>query len=360
MRCASTFLAFVLLAAAGPVRAAKPASKAPPPKAPAAAPAPASVPAPSTTADGKPLPKTGLSSILGTLDWGTGHDAVLAAVKAQIDERYAKAMEDIRDPLEIDRALRRKNAELAGVQKTYLRFTGERTGYESSLIAQDYVTDSEEAVLRIDDAAAQRYYFFKDDRLWKVLVAYNTSISRSVPFADFVKQVQSKYGRPADVDWYTPPGGARSIRSATWHDDVTQLVVEDRTEFFGTFVMKFLDVKSGVQLEAERAAQHQQKKPGVTDDPMVSSTLAEITSGGDAPTDGNDGVVDRLTGVQTDVNLDKGRPEYDLPIRGPIAGPTAETGDAKGKKGKKGRKGADDKAPEKQPDAKPAEPFIIY
>ncbi len=357
MRSASSLLALIVALAAGPALAAKPVKIAPSPPAAEAAPAP--------TDDGKPRPKTGISAILGTLDWGASHADVLVQIRARIDERYNKLLEEVRDPLEIDRALRRKATEFAGIEKTYLRFSGTRTGYESSLIAQDFVTDSEESVLRVDDRDAQKYYFFKSDRLWKVVVAYNTSISKSVPFAEFVRQVQQKYDTPAAVEHDTAPGGAKAIRTAIWRDELTELAIEDRTEFYGSFVMKFLDRNVGVALEAERADKRSQARMAPSDDPLVSSSLAEITAGGDdLRDDGDDSVVDRLTGVTHDVDLSRGRPEYDMPDRGPVASPTypdAPAASKKGKKGKKADKAASGKGGTKPAEAsKPAEPFIIY
>jgi hypothetical protein len=357
MRSASSLFAVLAALAAGPALAAKPA-KHPAPAPAVAAPASEAV---ATPDDGKPKPKTGISSILGTLDWGASHADVLAQVRARIDERYNKLLEDERDPLEIDRALKRKATEYAGIEKTYLRFSGARTGYESSLIAQDFVTDSEESVLRVDDRDAQKYFFFKNDRLWKVVVAYNTSISRSVPFAEFVRQVQQKYDKPVAIEHDTAPGGAKTVRTATWRDDLTELAIEDRSEFYGSFVMKFLDRGVGVSLEAERAEKRAQTRTAPSDDPFVSSSLAEITAGGDSAGD-DDSVVDRLTGVQHDVDLSRGRPEYDAPVRA-VASPTYpdEPAGKKGKKGKKADKSAPGQGQSKPAEAaRPAEPFIIY
>lgn len=340
MRFASSLIALLLAVSAGSALAQEPG----------AAEAPA--------VGGAPALKTGVSSVLGTLDWGASHSQVLARLRVQIDERYARALEDVRDPLEIDRALQRKADEYARIEQTYLRFSGEHTGYESSLIAQDFVADSEESVLRVDDRDAQRYYFFKNDRLWKVLVAYNTGISRSVPFGEFVRQVQQKYERPVTVE---KSSGQDAVRSATWRDDLTELVVEDRTEFFGAFVMKFLDRAKGVELEAERTSASRKARTAIADDPLVSATLAEITAGGDGQDGGDESVVDRLTGVTHDVDLQRGRPEYEFVNGGPVASPTYPEA-APGKKGKREAAGPRDKKAGPSPaPAKPAEqPFIIY
>jgi hypothetical protein len=342
--------AFVLCgpAEAAPKKAARPA-------------APASAAPSGPAAPEGPKAHDGISHVLGFLDWGASPQDVLSSLKKEVDARYAEMMREVRDPMEIDRALRRKSAEFAAIEKTLVQFSGPRTGYESSLIGHDFVSDNEESMIRVDDRDAQRYYFFKNDRLWKVLVAYSSTVSRSMAFTDFVKLVQYTSGRPAGVEWATPKGGAKAMRAASWDDAITRLVVEDRTEFFGTYCMKFLDRAVGIPLEEERA-KRADARPTVQSDASVDAALLEITSG---PTTGDDSVVDRLTGREHSLDLAGNRPDYETTLnRGaPAQSPTfpAGGGDKKGK-GKAPAKGKGGKPEPK--DARPAggsaQPVIIY
>lgn len=325
-----------------------------------AAPAPASAAPAAPSAPAGPQEKQGISHVLGFLDWGASSQDVLASLKKEVDNRYAEQLKDLRDPLEIDKALRRKSVEFAAIEKTLVQFSGQRTGYESSLIGGDFVPGAEESMIRIDDQEAQRYFFFKNDRLWKVLVAYSSSVSRSTPFPDFVKQVQDKYGRPIDVEWSAPKAGAKTMVRASWEDPITRLVVEDRTEFFGTYCMKFLDKAVGVPLENERLA-NAPAKPKMETDPSVDAALTEITSGGG----GDDAVVDRLTGREHALDLTGNRPDYETGLnRGNVESPTFPRGDeAPAKKpGKKKDKGKAKPAGGKtdKPADKPGNAPIIY
>ena len=340
-------------------------------KKPAQAPAPATAaPSAAPSAPAGPQEKQGVSHILGFLDWGANSADVVATIKKEIDTRYAEVLRELRDPLEIDKTLRRKADEYGRIEKTFVQFTGQRTGYESSLIAADFLPNNDEAMLRVDDADAQRYYFFKNDRLWKVVVAYSSTVSRQTPFPEFVKQVQDKYGRAIAAEWTTPKGGAKTLHASTWEDTLTRVVVEDRTEFFGTYCMKFLDKAVGVPLDQERE-KNQPSKPQVENDASVDSVLNEITTQS-GPSD--DGIVDRLTGSEHAVDLAGNRPEYETGLnRGPAASPTypADAPDAKGNKGKakakakakapeKGAKGAKSGKTDDGSPAKPAAAPIIY
>ena len=281
--------------------------------------------------------KSGVSAILGTLDWGAAHPSVLTQVKADIDARYQDRLEVAAgDTLAIDRILREKTEEFKTVKKTFTRFTGQRTGYESSLISRDFDAAGDEAVLVVEQEDAQRYYFFKGDQLWKVLLAYNSSVSSRVPFDDFLKKVKGAYGGALHVEWYTPKGGTKRVRSATWEDDATVLVVEDRTDFFGTFVMKYLEKSEGAAREAALA----QKKAAEAQpqaDPQMESMLDDITGGSD---DDGGNVVDEMTGSSADVDLESGKPKYDTLVR---------ASDLRAEKAEKGRKKKARKDDEREP-----------
>ena len=304
--------------------------------------------------------KTGVSSILGKLDWGAQHPSVLQQIKADIDGRYQDRLQAAAgDTIAIDRLLREKSAEFKKVKSTFTRFTGQRTGYESSLISRDFDSAGDEAVLVIDGGDALHYYFFKSDQLWKVLLAYDSSISSKVPFKKFLAKLTAEHGDPLHVEWYTPKGGTRRIRSATWEDDATVLVVEDRTDFFGTFVMKYLEKSEGAAREAA-LAKKKAAEAQPTADPQMESMLDDITGvGGDG--DAGRDVVDQLTGSNAEVDLESGRPQYDTLVR---ASDLREQKAAKEKAKKKAapvkKKGKGKAATTKTKKKTPVDPGIVF
>lgn len=248
-------------------------------------------------------PHTGVSRILNLLDWGAGNHAVLGQVKGELDERYKKLLEGVRDTLQIDRVLKQKREEAKALEESILHFRGQRTGYEASIIAEEFLVGHGESMLRIDDRQAQRYYFFSDDGLYKILVAYNTSVSRDVPFSEFIRQVTGRYGAPKAENWVNNEDGERVLKSIYWEDDQTRLIVEDRSSFFGTFVMKFVSISKGLPIEAR----HEQVRQGgaARQGGFAESMMGDIMEGSGAS---DENVVDRLTGVQHEIDYNAGRP----------------------------------------------------
>ncbi len=299
-------------------------------------------------APAKPTPKTGVSSILKLLDWGASSADVLAVAKADIEAGYADRLKQANgDTFAVDAVLRAQREEFAAVKKTLVQFIGARSGFEASIIADEYRSNEGESMLRIDDANAQRYYFFVDDKLWKIVVAYNSTISRSVAFPAFVKQVSRKNGRPTEADWVTPPGGTRTMRAAVWADDLTQLTVEDRTAFFGTFVMRFVEKSAGVARDARRAEPDSTPAPSRPSDGMLADIMGDTDGAATAD------VVDQLTGQDHAVDLAAGLPQDEVIRRDAPAAAKAS--------GRKAKRKAAAEAPKSDaPPAAGGDDVIIY
>lgn len=256
-----------------------------------------------------PAPKKGVSAILKTLDWGASSIRVFEALEAEVDERFADTIKGA-DTLVIDKIMRRKRAEKKSIRKAYVRFDGRTTGYEASLVADDFTANNGEAMVRVDDGPAQRYYFFKDEQLYKVLVVYSTAVARQTKFPAFVNKAAGKYGKP--VSTITDEKADNALVGAIWRDDMTELRVRDRS-LFGTYTMAFLQAGRGAQIEDARAPSADGASPIV--DPQADGMIADIMVDGEGA--GAD-VVDQLTGVEHKVNLDLGREESQPLRRAPV------------------------------------------
>lgn len=258
-----------------------------------------------------PAPKKGVSAILKTLDWGVSSPAVIKMLEAEVDARYEKKLDKV-DVLVVDEIMKRKRAEKAAIRKGMVRFDGRKSGYEASLIADDFTANNGEATVRVDDGPAQRYYFFKDEQLYKVLVVYSTNVARQTKFPMFVRKAAGKYGQPVaqqkDKD-------TKAITMATWRDGMTELRVQDRS-LYGTYTMAFIQLGRGVSIEDERAPTTDGAQPIVS--AQSEGMIADIMGGGEGA--GAD-VVDQLTGTEHKVNLELGREEYQPLRRAPDPAP---------------------------------------
>lgn len=292
-------------------------------------------------AQSPPAPRSKLAGIIHPADWGASADQVFDKLKGELDARYKDELKTS-DTIKIDRLMRQKADEMKRLRESIVRFDGQRTGYESSLLAGEVMPREGEALIRIDDRVAQRYFIFRDDQLFKVVVTYNVSSTGTFP--DFVNSVRQKYGNPKKAS-FTDDGGERRMSAVTWEDDHTRLVVQDQSEFYSSYVMKFVQVGRGTDLEAARARRPRQRSAA---DRAAEGMMGDIFDSSDEGA--QDDLVDQITGVEATVDLESGRPqEYAVPQM-------ADDTEARPKPKKKRERG---KTPKKAP-SKPAEPAIIY
>lgn len=285
-----------------------------------------------------PAPKKGVSAILKMLDWGVSSVAVFKALEDEIDARFAEKIK-YADTLVVDKIMRRRRAEKKAIRKAYVRFDGRTSGYEASLVSDDFRANNGEAMVRVDDGPAQRYYFFKDEQLYKVLVVYSTAVARQTKFPAFVSKAAGKYGKPAKTITDKTPDNA--LIGAIWRDEMTELRVRDRS-LFATYTMAFLQAGRGAQIEDARSPSAEGASAIV--DPQADGMIADFMVEGDGA--GAD-VVDRLTGVEHKVNLDLGREESQPLRRAPE--PRRDTRSAK----KAAKKAAKKKSARKEADFSP-------
>lgn len=288
-----------------------------------------------------PQPRSKYAGIIHPLDWGASSHDVFGKLKSELDDRYRDQMKTS-DTIKIDQLIRQKADELQRIKDSLVRFDGQRTGYETSLVAGEIVPREGESLVRVDDRVAQRYYIFRNDQIWKVVVTYNVSTMGS--FDDFVAAVRGKYGNPKKAS-FSDDGGERRITAVTWQDEHTRMVVEDQSEFYSSYVMKFVQVGRGTELEQARANRPKTRKTAA--DSRAEGLMADIFE--EDASGAQDDLVDQITGLEAEVDLTNGRPqEYAVPRM-------AEDSEPK----KKARKAKRRKAREKPaPKGDPAD--IIY
>jgi hypothetical protein len=191
--------------------------------------------------------------------------------------------------------------EIKQVEDSYKRLQGDRTGFEVSVIAGEFTPNNGESVLRVRDQVAQRFYFFLDGSLYKLVVAYNPDYVRNIGFEAFVSQAARRYGRPEATDYGTIRG-EEALVLARWQDGHSELRVENKQEFFATFTMAFSDLSTLQRLQAAN------RNFGGSDSRQtdVSSTVQQLTEF--SVVDRNANIVDSIVG-NVSVNLNEGRPK---------------------------------------------------
>jgi hypothetical protein len=232
----------------------------------------------------------------GAFKWGMKPDEVLALVRAGIEGKYkSQILKSASDPPLQQRIRDQQLKEVATVKKSYTKFEGQKSGWDVSIIGQEFGQNSGEAVLVSKEDTWTRYFFFFEDGLYKMFLAFNKDALGGKSFQDFGKMMESKYGHAKEVfrDDKVHGGVKRSLDHFEWSAPAGErLQLVDRSEFYGVYCMVLFESGTQDRLVERRKVVN----PGETSkDALVEAVTAK---GNDDGRDANDDIIDRLTGKE--------------------------------------------------------------
>jgi hypothetical protein len=212
-------------------------------------------------------------------------------VRASFDERLKKTLND---PTKQDRVRKEMAAEVERVKTKLIKFDGQKTGYDVSIVDQEFLHGTGESMLVTKEELNTRYFFFADDRLYKMFLAFDKEMLQGKSFREFGQLMQARFGkaREVNVEERTKAGVKSKLDYFIWGSksgDMLRLV--DRSEFYDVFCLVIYDGKV-----AEKQDEIRKSRAGnVHKDNLVES----VTTQSNNDRDPNDNVLDRITGKET-------------------------------------------------------------
>lgn len=284
----------------------------------------------------------------GVFKWGMKPDEVLAEVKGSIEARFQpKIAQASQDPGKQQRIRDQMSREVNEVKKSFTKFEGQKSGWDVSIIGQEFQQNTSESVIVTKEDVWTRYFFFFEDGLYKMFLAFNKDAIAGKSFTDFGKSMEAKYGRAKEVyrDEKTKGGVKRFLDHYEWSaagGDRLKLV--DRSDFYGVYCLVLFD--GGTQ---DRVVEKRKMvNPGnVEKDALVEAVTAKESGSRDS----NDDIIDRVTGREVKkpgeddqhANIvvpspTKGAGPKEVNAKAPAAAPEKGGGASSGNKKKGGKK----------------------
>jgi len=230
----------------------------------------------------------------GTFKWGESADEVLAQVKTAIQKRYKTRVEAAsQDPGKQQRIRDELEKETNAVKKSYVKFEGQKTGWDVSIIGPEFEQNTGEAVLVAKEEIWTRYFFFFEGGLYKMFLAFNKDAIEGKAFRDFGKGMEAKYGRAREVyrDEKMKDGMRHILDHYEWSAKGDKLRLIDRSEFYGVYCLVLADA----QVQEREAEKRKLVNPGTSShDALVEAVTAKDNNDRDA----NDNIIDRITGKE--------------------------------------------------------------
>ena len=205
-----------------------------------AAAAPKKKPAAAKTVSAPAASTSELDKLKGDFKWGMSPDEVLVKMVQKIEARYDERLKKTaQDPSKYDKIQKEMRAEVEKAkQHSLVKFDGQKTGYDVSIIDQEFGHKVGESMLVAKEDQSSRYFFFVSDRLYKMFIAFDKDMLDGKAFKDFGQLMQARFGKAKEiyVDERSKAGVNHKLDHYVWSSksgDVLRLV--DRSAFYDVY-----------------------------------------------------------------------------------------------------------------------------
>lgn len=174
--------------------------------------------------------KKALGELMGAFTFGMTRDQVLAQLAKSIDERYAEQIKATSDVYTQDKLRKEKNKEITRIKQSFAEFTGKKTGWDVSVIDDEFAHNTEESMLVYWENQGgknqRRFFFFHGGELWKMFIAIDTKqlADDQRNFAFFRGLMEARYGK-----------GATVAGRVVWKVPEFEVQAVDKMAFYGAF-----------------------------------------------------------------------------------------------------------------------------
>jgi hypothetical protein len=165
--------------------------------------------------------KKAMAELMGAYTWGMSKDEIVGQLTKQIDERYAEQIKATSDVFTQDKLRKEKQKELSRVKQSLIEFDGKKSGWDVSLIDEEFAHNTGESMLVYWENEGgknqRRFFFFFEGKLWKMFIAFDTKqlAPESRNFQFFRTMLEARYGQakvePKVASWATSDFEVRAI-----------------------------------------------------------------------------------------------------------------------------------------------------
>jgi hypothetical protein len=214
---------------------------------------------------------TNFAQLKGEFEFGMTPQQVMDVLAKEIRAEYDEKIQATRNVYRQDQLRRERQREVARVRRTYIEFKGEKTGWDVSLIDDQFAHNTGESMLvrwENDPQTGEdrrRFFFFHDGRLYKMFIALNPS-GEARPFSQYQGLMQRRFGS-GRVAYREDSQGNQVPVSINWQSRRYVVQALNKLEFYGSFCLLIADRE-----RAERVAQLREQNRR----PAAQSELSDV------------------------------------------------------------------------------------
>ncbi len=113
--------------------------------------------------------RPGIEGAIAPFSWGMNPEDVYRILAKQVAAAHIPAIEAEKNPVARDHLLSLRDRDIRRLKHSYVTFTPEADGWDSSVIRPEFARGTGESMLVYRQGSAEQYYFFVDRRLYKVM-----------------------------------------------------------------------------------------------------------------------------------------------------------------------------------------------
>jgi hypothetical protein len=189
-----------------------------------------------------------LGELMGPFKFGMASKDILGILSKQIGDKYKDKIAATTDVYAQDKLRRDRQAELDRIKKSYTEFKGVKTGWDVSIIDDQFAHNTDESMMVYweNDAEShkdqRRFFFFHDGRLYKMLIALNSSNLKNEQrtFDYFRGLMEARYGKGSVRTAKDADGVDRPV-ALEWRSKNHHVSALDKLAFYGSFVLVVAD-----------------------------------------------------------------------------------------------------------------------
>ncbi len=187
---------------------------------------------PATGKGGEPPQVGSLAAFMEGMKWGVSHKDLTTqftqtngVIWKDFDEKLTKARVG---PEQTALEAEREQAKSA-FGRSLIEFKDTPTGYDTTGLRNEYTYKNKESVMSIERKGKKRFYFFINDRLWKMYdeVAYGDSSPYGKSYVEAVAHLNSQLNATGRTQQPDPAKGIALV-TTDWKDGVSHLRAVDR------------------------------------------------------------------------------------------------------------------------------------
>jgi len=288
-----------------------------------------------TKPDEKIPMSTGIADQMGSLKWGMSPEEVIKLKKKEIEDYFKPLLQKAGGAIEEDNLRTKMLADIRKVSDSYVKFDGQNTGWEVSMLGKEFTHNNGEALIQAKSEKYDEYLFFIENHLWKRFRAFKRdAFKEQLTFPQFVDTLEKYLNKGKHINRVNEMG-QEVLGSVEWQDNDTLLRAIDNSSFYGVFCMVFYQKSTLERINSLRS-----NKSDTRDTPQVedNSLIDSITSGTAKDDDSN--IIDKLTGQTSgkSTQIDQG----DSVMGGKSKGSQSSDEDEDKKKDEEKKKSSDD------------------